>query len=385
MNEKDIAEIFGELELQIIASMMSSLAKHRDEDFTQWQFLQLKELNDFNKMYKKKYPEIYKDINRKIKEILKEEYKLGLKTNERIILWHILKSKDKPEKAIKKLSKVNGDTINKKIQTVLNQDKAFLNINDKAVNALINESMKGIVKGEKAILRKVDDEYRKIIFKSQVGMQTGSMTLNQAIDNAARDFLNNGLNVIEYKNGNKVNIQSYCEMAIRTSRKQAYLMGEGQARNDLGHYLVKVSQYGACSPTCLPWQGLAYIDDVYSNGKPDGSLYPLLSTAIQNGLFHPNCRHTLSNFFPEINHIDVMTNTPEILQNYEDEQKQRYIERNIRKYKRLKVGSLTEQDKLKYKKKEEEWRDKLKKLQKTSNIKIDEWRLSNQEIKMIGV
>lgn len=383
MNEKDIAEIFNEIEMQIILSMMSSLSKHREEDFTQWQFLQLQELNIFIQDYKKKYPKIFKDVNKKIKEILKDEYKLGLKDSEKNILKNMLKTKDKPKKVLKTLKNVKGETINDKIETVLLSDKTFLNVDKKAVDKLINDSLKGIINGESAITKKLDDEYKKIIFKTQLNMQTGSMTLNQAIDTASREFLSNGLNCVEYKNGNKVNIQSYVEMSVRTSRKKAYLEGEGQARNDLGHYIVKVSQYGACSPTCLPWQGLVYIDDVYSNGKPQ-DMYPLLSTAISNGLFHPNCRHTLSNFYPEINHINLMDNTPQILQNYEDEQKQRYIERNIRKYKRLKAGSLTEEDKKKYKRKEDEWKTKLKNLQKTSNIRIDEWRLSNQEIKMIG-
>lgn len=53
-----------------------------------------------------------------------------------------------------------------------------------------------------------------------------------------------------------MNISTYAEMALRTAGTRAMLMGEAAQRERLGIDTVLVSQYGACSKTCLPWQGL---------------------------------------------------------------------------------------------------------------------------------
>ena len=80
---------------------------------------------------------------------------------------------------------------------------------------------------------------------------------------ASRDFLRAGINCIKYKDGRLVNIASYAEMAIRTANQRAVLISEGNIRQQHGWHLVRISRYGGCSETCLPWQGRVYVDDVY--------------------------------------------------------------------------------------------------------------------------
>ena len=80
-------------------------------------------------------------------------------------------------------------------------------------------------------------------------------------------------------------------MAIRTANKRANLMGEGEMRKKLGNSLVYVSKHGGACDKCTQWEGRVYIDDVWSGGKEilkkDSSKnYPLLSQAIEGGLFH---------------------------------------------------------------------------------------------------
>lgn len=41
----------------------------------------------------------------------------------------------------------------------------------------------------------------------------------------------------------------------------------------------------------------------WTRGTDPQSGYPLLSTAINGGLFHPNCRHTMSTFFEDVNEV----------------------------------------------------------------------------------
>ena len=135
-----------------------------------------------------------------------------------------------------------------------------------------------------------NDQYRQIIYKAQVFANTGAGTVKQAIDMASKDFLARGFNCIEYKNGTKHNIADYCDMVIRTANKRANLMGEGEMRK-LGNSLVYVSKHGGACDKCTQWEGRVYIDDVWAGGteilnKDSSKNYPLLSQAIEGGLFH---------------------------------------------------------------------------------------------------
>ncbi|MDD2956768.1 MAG: hypothetical protein PHD67_10745 [Oscillospiraceae bacterium] len=122
---------------------------------------------------------------------------------------------------------------------------------------------------------------------------------------------------------------------------------------------VLISQYGACSPTCLPWQGRVYIDDVWGEfggetygavGKSaDGDFYPLLSVALEHGLFHPNCRHTAMTYRKGTTRIPPMMDAAKVSRAAALEQRQRAKEREIRRLKRLEAGTMDPDTRKKYK------------------------------------
>lgn len=143
---------------------------------------------------------------------------------------------------------------------------SFFSLNEDKMHALIKATTNDMTKAEHAMLRMANDQYRKIIFKAQIMSNSGAVTLQQSIDAATKDFLKAGINCIQYKNGIRVNIASYAEMCIRTSTKRAMLVSEGEVRNAYGVHTVRISKYGGCSETCLPWQGKVYVDDVWSGG-----------------------------------------------------------------------------------------------------------------------
>ena len=118
---------------------------------------------------------------------------------------------------------------------------------------------------------------------------------------ASKDFLEKGFNCIEYKDGRRVNIADYCDMAVRTANKRANLMGEGKMRKRLGNSLVYISKHSKACSKCANWQGRVYIDDVWSGGTEKDGKYPLLSTAIEGGLFHPRCQHGSHTYYEGIN------------------------------------------------------------------------------------
>src|SRR5690606_2986755 len=123
------------------------------------------------------------------------------------------------------------------------------------------------------------------------------------------------------------------------------------------------------SPWCLPYQGTVMIDDVYTSISPEQAeqlakemKLVRLSEAMREGAFHPNCRHTLSTYFPGISRLPEPVNDEMAKKLYKAEQYQRYIERNIRKYKRLAAGSIDGQNVERYKRKLTEWELRMEEL-----------------------
>lgn len=230
------------------------------------------------------------------------------------------------------MSTFTDEDVEKKIKT------SFFNLNDDKLNALINESKINILKPMYSILRYQDDVYRQILFKTQVMFNVGNITLRQAVDIAAKDFLAAGIANIEYKNGAKIHIADYAAMALRTANHRAFLMGEGKKRQELGVSTVIVSNHLTSCPLCGKWENKVLIDDVYSGGKKEDGNYPLVSEAIEKGLLHPNCRHNLNTFFEGISKIPY--EEKKNFKAYELTQKQRKLERDIRKQKRIVAGTL---------------------------------------------
>jgi len=275
------------------------------------------------------------------------------------------KVSDKVKKSLEQAYSDGGGKVKRDLERIMKdtKDDNFFGIDDNKLKALTTSTTKDFKKAENAVLRTMDDAYRQTIFKTEVELATGNVTLNQAIDNSTKSFLEKGINCIKYSDGKLVNIASWSEMALRTANRRATLSGEGAVRKDWKIHTVLITQYGACSPICLPWQGKVYIDDVYSGGKKkeaEETGYSLLSTAIENGLFHPNCRHKSSTFFEGVSSIpERMPDTTEVSLH---EAEQRYNERNIRKYKRLETGSVDDTNKQKYGNKVSEWQAKQRAL-----------------------
>lgn len=383
MNEYDIVKIFREMETDLLNSMSRTMKKHmKDEDieginWTQWQSEQLKALQEYRKRNSNILEKYDERTISNLETLLRTSYNEEALEQEREILQAIVDgARVNPSKDIKdKLKNIKGKTTKDKVSNVLESNGTFFKINDKKLNALINASKGEIKDATKNILRYQDDVYRQVIFKAQVYSNTGIKTVYQAVDMATKDFLSRGITNITYKNGAKVNIESYAELCIRTANKKAKLEGEGQVRDEWNEHLVLCSQYGACSTLCLPWQGRIYIDDVYSSGEADKK-HPLLSEAIQGGLFHPNCRHTISTFFEDINSIPKRLDETQVSEHNKLEQQQRYNERQIRKYERLMNGSLDEENKRKYERKWLEWKNRNNAFIKANKdvLRRDEWR-----------
>ena len=366
MSDYNIREAFEKIEDELIDSMMRNFSRHRAEEtkegynWTQWQAEQLKSLEEYRKHNAKKFGKRFKAINSKVEEMIRTAKADGNASQEAEILEAV---KD-GFKATKKPS--------------AHSTAEFFKMNDRKLDALIKSTTDDLKRAETAVLRMSNDKYRKAIFNAQVAMNTGAVTYEKAVDIACKDMLNAGLNCVEYKNGARHTISDYADMAVKTANKRAYLRGEGEKRAEWGVSLVIVnSRQGGC-PDCAKYIGKVFIDDVYSNGKKSDGNYPLLSTAIKNGLFHPRCKDSTSTYYPELDDLDAPLSEDEIKELDRQrgiEEKQQYAQRQAERFDRRAEYSLDEDNKRIAQTRADEWHDRADMLEekaKQFSLKTDE-------------
>lgn len=344
MNDYDIQEALKRIEDELIASMMRNMQRHRAEETKEgiewgmWQAEQLRALEEYRKRNAKKYNGQFEEINSSIPAIISESRKRGYLDQEA----HILET-------IGQASGGSGDI-----------DGAFFKINDRKMNALIDATVSDMDNAETAMLRRANDQYRKTIFNAQVYANSGVGTYEKAVDMATKDFLAAGIQCIQYKNGSMHRIEEYAGMAIRTASKRAYLTGEGEKRKEWGCHLVIMNKRGNPCPKCLPFVGKILIDDVWSGGSSKDGSYPLMSSAMAAGLYHPNCKDSHTTYFPGISTPpDDKFSKKEIKQveeDYKDDQKQQYAQRQEEKFGRLANYSLDSMNKKAYVARQEQWK-----------------------------
>lgn len=352
MDEYDITAAFKAIEDELIASMIRNMRRHRAEEtkegieWSMWQAEQLKALEKYKRDNQKRYKKQFKSINGQIAALIQQARAEGNMQQEIGIL-----------NAIK-----NGFKA-KKVSSGITAE--FFKLNDRKLDALIEATTHDMEKAETAVLRMANDQYRKTIFNAQVYANTGAGTYEKAVDMATKDFLAAGLNCIVYANGARHTLSDYADMAIRTASKRAYLQGEGEKRQEWSVCTVIVNKRGNPCPKCLPFCGKVLIDDVWSGGPKDGispetgKRYPLISKAIEHGLYHPRCKDSHTTYFEGISTADDSWSEEEldkIGQSYHREQKQQYAERQVEKYDRLEKHSLDEENQKRYATRREEWK-----------------------------
>lgn len=338
--DKEIAEIYKDMELKMIESMKRNLGVHLAEeaetgiDYPQWQAIKIRELRKYQRHNKMLLKNSTRGMAKDIKDHIRDEMKQGSLHE------------------MKRFKEARGAGY----KSAVAMKDGFFKINTRKVDALINSVRSDFSRADKAVLRMMNDTYRSTIFKYGMYVTNGVYTEKQAYDAAVKDFLSRGINCIEYKDGRRVNIADYTSMAIRTVNQRAYMAGEGEFRKELGETLVIISSHATSCKLCKPFENKVLIDDVYSGGTPDDGDYMLLSQAMAEGLFHPRCRHGLGTYYPELEDIVHYETEDNKLNEYGTEELNRaHVENMIQKYKRLTVGSIDPDNIAKYQARLNEW------------------------------
>lgn len=332
----DVNLVFAELEQDLVMSFKRNMSKYLDTS-DMWQAMKMKDLEIYRREVVQEISKATKQAKKLSKIVLRDEF-------------------------IKGADKVDGFMRQFNLDVKPTAKSDFFKLNRRKLNVMLESVYDDLDNARHAIYRQMDDVYRQTLFKAQIAKNSGVYTPEQAMDVATKDFLDKGINCIKYSNGNMVNIASYAEMVVRTSGQKATLMASGARNQEWGVTTIQITQHGSTCELCAPWQGRVLIDDVYSGGKAEDGPYPLLSQAMNEGLFHPNCRHGYGTYFEGISDAPQTYATSDVVKKYEVEQQQRYNERKIREWKRKANGSMDEGNIRKAEAKVREWQAKQRQL-----------------------
>lgn len=200
-------------------------------------------------------------------------------------------------------------------------------------------------------LRSTEDAYRSVVFEASRQVSTGVTTRLGAAQFALNRFADRGITGFVDSAGRNWDMASYTEMAVRTTSGRAAIAGHADKLSAEGLDLVQVSDAPEECPICRPWEGRI----LSLRGRTQN--YPTLSDAESAGLFHPNCRHSIGLYDPRVSKKPQRTADP---QGNEERQKQRYLERGVRNWKRREAVALSPNEATKARGKVREWQGSLR-------------------------
>ncbi|MGY4988903.1 phage minor capsid protein [Streptomyces nigrescens] len=224
--------------------------------------------------------------------------------------------------------------------------------NAQAVDRLAHESVEVVTATHRGILRAIVDGFRDVVARVTSTPLLGTGTRRQATQDAMRQFADRGISGFTDRAGRRWQLTSYAEMAVRTSTARAAVEAHTRALTEAGLDLVIVSDAPRECPLCRPWEG-----KLLAIGGPDGRRTVVVEHAVEDGrmlrvvvqgtldearragLQHPNCRHSVSAYIPGVSSLIPPMRSDG--KSYEAGQRQRAIERNIRKHKKRAAAAVT--------------------------------------------
>lgn len=225
--------------------------------------------------------------------------------------------------------------------------------NFRALEAIASDLHRVLADLPALALRNAFDSYQQIITSPAALNASGVITRRKVTQDALNGFAARGIDGFTDKAGRTWHIDTYAEMATRTGAAHALRTayeGELTAR---GEDLVIVTGNTYTCRLCAPWQdkvlsltglypaGVHRLPSAVGDGYVTVHVAGTLEEARAAGLHHPNCTHSEGLYLPGATVIEPGTMGVRDAETYDASQKQRALEREIRKQKRLLVAAIT--------------------------------------------
>ena len=180
---------------------------------------------------------------------------------------------------------------------------------------------------QQAYIQACDKAYNQVL--------SGSIGYTQAVREAVEELVSDGVTVT-YPSGHTDTIETATLRAVRTGVSQASGQIQTARMDEMGVDLVLVSSHMGARPEHALWQG-----NVYSRSGASGKYPDFVSSTgygTVTGLCGANCRHSFGPYFEGMENPFEQYDSEENRKAYEQQQRQRTLERRIRKTKREVMG-----------------------------------------------
>lgn len=223
-----------------------------------------------------------------------------------------------------------------------------------------------VVRGGRLTFLEPAQSYEWVLDSALLQVQTGAISYNQAIASAVRQLADSGIKTVDYESGYKLSIDSAVRMCVMTGVNQLNQKYREQSMDYLETDLVETNAHLGARNIDGPnkwdnhekWQGRWFRWKKYTEQYPNSSKgdYPDFDESCGpgsvTGIGGANCRHS---YYSVIEGVNEPTYSQEALDTLKGEnnkftfegkeyngytatQKQRQIERTIRKLKRRKAS-----------------------------------------------
>lgn len=355
-----IVKMYSELETEL----MVLLAKHFkiNEEFINSDFLRIQKLDEMGAFNKEVIDYISRYTKRspsKIKKALKDVYNAN----------------------------IDFDTL----RSAYDNGKILINpteiLNDTTLVGIMryayNVETKRFIEISKLIESSVRKTYLDIVEKSYLATSTGVKSYGETIRESLNELANKGIKTLDYISKSEDGTTSIRSYDIEGTVRREILTATRQLSGNLNHELIelteseyiKFSEHLDCRPTHYDWQGTIARKEDWKDIADYGDVA---------GIYGINCRHYVEPYFQDADLDDTITikdkdgnkkeykvsnklkeySKDDTNDSYSISQKQRYLERGIRSWKRRREMSKASEDAemlKKSKSKVKEWSDRLDK------------------------
>lgn len=312
-----MVELYAQLESDILADMARRIATY---DYfipsAQWQFEKQKELGNLSKDIIKTLSRATGKSEDELRRLMSQAGAEALAADDEI---YRTAGKEPPP---------------------VNQSKALLAV----LNAAYKKNDKLFKNLTKTTARTATGKFEAALDRAHLQIMSGAFDQNTAIRNAVKNLSKQGIGAVKYPSGHTDTIEAAVRRATVTGVNQTCIQLQLARAEEMGCDLVETSAHGGARPEHAVWQGRVFSLSGEHGKYPD--FYKSTGYGTGAGLGGWNCRHSFSPFFEGISkpayskaelkdyEAKKYSYNGVKMTEYEVSQKQRYIERQKRRWKR---------------------------------------------------
>lgn len=310
-----LVSVYDQIELELLQNLAASFANAKFGGATEWRAQMLERMGWYNRKNAAIIAKYSSRTEKAVAEIFRD---LGVKAlaNEETAY---LTAFDRGLLPTRPVNPAESAAISQVLDAAIGNADSYLNL----VNTTCAEC--------------AQSAYIDVVNKAYIETATGIKDYSTAIRQAVNTLAKNGLTTVTYRRRDGTAIKYPVDAAVRRNFMTA--IGQTAARMQLtradewGNNYMEVTSHAGARPSHAEWQGQVYM--IHGSSDEYKNLYDATGYGTGDGLCGWNCRHNLYPFIPGVSvrgsfPIDEAENRKE----YELTQRQRKLEREVRRLRR---------------------------------------------------